>query len=95
MTNEFGWEVISVTKEMRKLITNDQIRKNVTKIYLVYDEEEEKEYYEIYFKEETVKSWYSDEYMTRTTAQKRSTPEKDINGWLKEIAYVGNYDFRY
>lgn len=74
----------SVTRELKKTIKNAEIRKNVKSIYVEYDEEYECNFYNIYFKEETVKSTYSDEYMD-CTAYKEGD---DINGWLDEIAYV-------
>ena len=87
----------SVTRQLRKLITNEDIRKNVTKIYYVYDDEYEEYFYYIYFKEDTVKNWYSDEYINNGTAvPDRTTPKQDINGWLEEIAYVGDpHTFKY
>lgn len=74
----------SKTRELKKTIKNDDIRKNVTKIYLIYDEENEESYLEIFFKEETVKSVYSCDYMESTTCP----TNLDLNEWLDEIAYI-------
>lgn len=74
----------SMTRELRKTIKNDYIRKNVTKIYLDYDSEYEESYYEIFFKEDTVKSGYSGDYMKSTTCP----TNLDINGWLDEIVII-------
>ena len=76
----------SMTKELRKTVNDKDIRKNITKIYFVEgdEREDEKDYYEIYFKEETVKSVYSCEYITSTTCP----ADLDINEWLKEIVFI-------
>ena len=74
----------SKTRELKKTIKNDNIRKNVTKIYFDYDVENEESYLEIFFKEETVRSTYSGDYMVSTTCP----TNLDLNGWLDEIAYI-------
>ena len=78
--------MISKTRELKKTILDENIRKNVTKIYFVegIEREDESDYFEIYFKEETVKSSYSCEYIDKTTCP----ATLDINEWLKEIAYI-------
>lgn len=78
--------MMSMTKELKKTVNDKNIRKNITKIYLCEGNERENEsdYFEIYFKEETVKSTYSCEYITSTTCP----VNLDINEWLKEIAYI-------
>ena len=80
----------SVTREMKKLIKDEAIRKNVTKIYKDFDEEYESIVYYIYFKEETVRNTYEDEYMDYTVAMENELYKgaEAINEWLKEIAYV-------
>ena len=82
----------SVTRECRKLIHNKQIRKNVLSIYRYYDDEDEKEYFLINFKEDTVRSNYSDDYINHGTTAPITNKgaEHDINDWLEEIAYIEN-----
>ncbi len=76
-----------LTKELKKEIGNKDIRKNVTKIYLIYDECSDQDYYEIHFKEDTVMSVYDEKYIERTWAKKHTdSPAHDINDWLNEIA---------
>lgn len=74
----------SVTRELKKTIKNAEIRKNVKSIYVEYDEEFECNLYYINFKDETVKSTYSCEYIDSTTCKEGN----DINDWLDEIAYI-------
>lgn len=74
----------SVTRELKKTIKNTEIRKNIKSIYVEYDEEYEMNLYYINFKEETVKSAYSCEYIETTTCKETD----DINSWLDEITYV-------
>ena len=80
-------KIKSMTKELIKTIESDYIRKNCTKIYLMYNEEDEFYYYDIYFKPDTVISAYDGDYINRGTWAKKFTddPVHDINDWLKEI----------
>jgi len=80
----------SLTRECKKLIHNKEIRKNVTSIYLVYDEDDEKEYYLINFKEDTVRNVIEGHYINwGTTAPNTGRgAEYDINAWLDEIAWI-------
>lgn len=79
----------SVTRELRKAVQNKDIRKNITKITYEEDYASETAYYHIYFKEDTVKSLYDEEYIDMTSAKVyTNNPVKDINDWLEEIAYL-------
>lgn len=75
----------SVTREMRKMIHNQKIRKNVTKMYIEYDEEEEKDCLHIEFKENTMVNLYDYTISNSTGIHITSTIEKDMNGWLEEV----------
>ncbi|MBP3577483.1 MAG: hypothetical protein J6K15_05160 [Lachnospiraceae bacterium] len=77
-------KIKSVTKEMKATVKNQSLRKNITKIWLVEDEETKEKGFAIFFKEETVKNQYSGEYIEEYTV----APSEDINGWLDEVAEV-------
>ena len=96
-----GYKLVkSVTRECKPLVHNPNIRKNISAIYLVYDEDSydyDKEdytdyYYFIFFKEDTVRSSYSGDYMNYGTTAPVSIKgaERDINAWLDEIVEVDN-----
>ena len=99
-----GYKVIkSCTRELRPKIENPDLRKYVTSIYLVADEDSysydledyETYYYMIFFKEDTVKNYYSSDYINNgTTAFKYpdKSPEYCINDWLKEVAYLDAWE---
>lgn len=83
-------EMKSVTRECRKMIHDEKIRKCVTSIWKVYDEEDDSNYYLINFKENRVLNLYEMEYINYgTTAPITGRgAEYDINAWLDEIAYI-------
>lgn len=95
-----GYKLVkSCTRELRPLIHDSNIRKNVTSIYLVYDpdsynydtDDYDEYYYFIFFKDDTVRNTYTDDYInygTTAKAYKDKGPEYSINYWLSEIAYV-------
>lgn len=100
-----GYKVIkSCTRELRSKIENPDIRKYVTSIYLVADEDSynyeledyETYYYLIFFKEDTVKSIYEDTYINHGTAAFKypdKSPEWCINDWLKEYVYLDEWNW--
>ena len=77
-------KIKSATKEMKAIVRNQSLKKNITKIWLVEDEETKEKGFAIFFKKETVKNQYSGEYINEYTV----APSEDINGWLDEIAEV-------
>ena len=96
-----GYKLVkSVTRECKPLVHNPDIRKNISAIYLVYDEDSydyDKEdytdyYYFISFKEDTTRSSYSEDYINYGTTAPVSAKgaERDINDWLDEIVEVDN-----
>ena len=79
----------SVTRKLRNKIENKDLRKKITKIWHVIEEDTGAEYYSVYFKEDTVKSMYDCDYISMTSApQITGDPVRDINEWLNETAYV-------
>ena len=76
--------VKSVTKDIRKTIKYDSIRKNITKIWLSYDEENEEYYHEVYFNENTVIDTYSDTWIEHTNY----SASRDLNEWIEEICWI-------
>ena len=81
-------DMVSMTRQLRSKITNPDIRKNVTKITYYYDEDFEVNMLEIFFKPDSVRSLYSDDYMESCTASIHGDMVYSMNEWLKEIAYV-------
>lgn len=78
----------SVTREMKKLISNQKIRKNVTSMYREYDEDFECDIIIINFKENTmvnVYDWNISNHTGVTLNNPRFTTEYLINGWLEEV----------
>lgn len=78
----------SVTREMRKLIHNQKIRKNILSMYREYDEDWECDIITINFKENTmvnVYDWKISNHTGVTLNDKRFTEEHLINGWLEEV----------
>lgn len=82
----------SITRQYRKLIKKDSIRKYVTKIYIDHDVDhldngELCDVIYIYFKEGKVLSTYEEEFMEMTDVEVREKGiEFTINEWLDEIA---------
>lgn len=78
----------SVTREMRKVISNQKIRKNILSMYREYDEDWECDVITINFKENTMVNVYDWKISNRTAAvlnEKKFTEEHLINGWLEEV----------
>ena len=80
--------VNSVTKELKKTIQNPELRKCVTKIWMIQDKETEEISYAIFFKAGRVKNSYEETYYEE--GDFAESPNADINGWLEEIAEIGN-----
>lgn len=81
----------SMTKELKPKIQNETIRKQITKIWLEYDEEEKEEVIYIYMKEgqTSVIDVYDDELISCTRVPNMFDDNvRNINEWLNEIAYV-------
>lgn len=77
-------KIESKTAELKKTVKNKSIRKNITKIWLVEDEETKEKGFAIFFKENTVKNQYDGDFINDYTV----SSSEDINGWLEEIAEV-------
>ena len=78
----------SVTREMKKLISNQKIRKNILSMYREYDEDFECDIIIINFKENTmvnVYDWNISNQTGVTLNDPRFTTEYLINGWLEEV----------
>lgn len=78
----------SVTREMRKIIHNQKIRKNILSMYREYDEDWECDVITINFRENTMVNVYDWEISNRTAVvlnEKKFTEEHLINGWLEEV----------
>ena len=100
-----GYKVIkSCTRELRSKIENPDIRKYVTSIYLVADEDSynyeledyEEYYYLIFFKEDTVKNVYDGDFMNHGTCAFKypdKSPEWCINDWLKETVELPEWNW--
>ena len=84
--NEYFTVIKSVTKELKNTIQNPQLRKYVTKIWMIQDKETEEISYAIFFKAGKVKNSYDDEYFWEDDFTE--SPNEDINGWLEEITYI-------